>query len=185
VLWWHNLGTSGFQVAGKSISAKNIHEFLEECDRAFQEIEALEFIPPNILDPAINAVVNDLCEILFDDTITIDLRIRCISRIPDFIYAAYATSVTELGSLYMFWDILLNYRGADGISHSPAIQLAVVTALERQLQFPHELTQFSALHGLNHLVSAQSELIVREFLTSTHVPALTEYALAAAAHRAL
>ncbi len=119
---------------------------------------------------------------LWNDDISLDLRLDCIEAMPILFKDFFQDHPLEV-ACNMWWDILRNFKG----NIDPRIVEAMVNALEKILQLPVRHCQMSALHGLGHLQHKSKEAIIRTFLVhrSNEDAELRDYAEKAIAGKVL
>jgi hypothetical protein len=99
---------------------------------------------------------------LWDSSVPIDLRRAAIGAMFDLYAKLFAPHPTEAAT-DMWWDLLAsNVIEADGESIAPRrdpdqeqVRLAMVATLARILQLEQRHCQKAALHGLNHIGTAE------------------------------
>lgn len=127
-------------------------------------------------------VGSQLAEWLWNDEISMKLRLDCIAAIPGIFRSLFADRPLEQ-ACYMWWDMLRRFEDAG----DPTIVNAMVVALEQILALPARHCQMSALHGLGHLEHPLKAAIIESFVqgTATLDPELRQYANAAIAGKVL
>ena len=127
-------------------------------------------------------VGSQLAKWLWDDDISIELRLDCIASMPTIFRDLLADRPLKQ-ACYMWWDMLRRFEAAG----DPTIVNAMVVALEQILALPARHCQMSALHGLGHLEHPLKAAIIENFV-QRNAPLdseLRQYANAAIAGKVL
>jgi hypothetical protein len=127
-------------------------------------------------------VGSQLAEWLWDDEISMELRLDCIAAMPTIFRRLFADRPLDQ-ACYMWWDMLRHF----GDTGDSKIVNAMVVALEEVLALPARHCQMSALHGLGHLEHPLKAAIIEDFVqrNPTLDPELRQYANAAIAGKVL
>src|SRR5438034_6061378 len=103
-------------------------------------------------------VGSQLAEWLWDDELSLELRIECITAMPT-VFREFLSVRPLDQACYMWWDMLRRFDDAGDLK----IVEAMVAALEEILDLPARHCQISALHGLGHLQHPSKTAIIGSF----------------------
>jgi len=190
--WWHSGEDTVVLVVDASLqlrhSALLFHDplFLTARFSAEQIEQGFWFLCHDVSDYA-----EFFPRLLWRDDAPLDLRVEAVRAMFDLYAKLFAPFPTEAAT-YMWWDLLaeeaLEEKGNFQLP-SPdqeAVRREMVSTIARILQLEPRHCQEAALHGLNHVATAEErEPLIDAFLASRGVDdKLRSYALACRAGRA-